>query len=251
VPLLLGSFIGIGSMQTVGTSTAALVPTASPMPAGTILPVAVNINDFQQAMATGAMYDLLAPATLPSGAASSMLDFANSPPNAFAAGGQPPDYGYSQHTPVSSHSTGPLSILTNLQYWTDTRHAVTALALGPAATLALAPPTPILNSAFVDNPAEQAPAYADAFTTGLLDNIRQQGRVNASGTFGLVWVPLWDTVPSYWTVHVAALAMLRVQEADVTAGSARGHFVLYPASAWAMPQPVTIEVGARLVRLIG
>ena len=250
--LLVGS-TGISGVLTAATSTSALVPTTSPSPTTLVVPVAVNVNDLQLALNTGATYDLLAPSTLPSGATSPILDFAHSSAAAFAPGGQPPDYGYSQRPPRSDDTTGPSSIFTNLQYWSDGRHTSATLALGSAANLALAPSAPLANSAFVDPSytAQQVTAYRDALVAGLLDNLSQQGLTDTSGrAYGIVVVPVWDTSPSAGTVHVAGGALLRLRVADVNASSAPGQFVVYPAAAWGVPQPPTVDLGACLVRLV-
>jgi hypothetical protein len=255
VPIVLDRLIGISGILTAATSTAALVPASPPSPTPPVLPVAVNLqNDFALAMNTGAIYDLLAPTTLPPGALTPLLDFGQSPAAAFAPGGRPPDYGYSQHPPLSDDPTGPSSIFTNLQLWSDARHAPALLSLGPSATLSLAPPPPLANSVFMDPEftAQQLDAYKDAFAAGLRDTIRQQGRTDASGSaYGLVLVPLWDSAGS-GTVHVAGAGLIRLRLQDVSSSSAKGRFLLYPAAAWGVPPATapTPDVGARLVRLI-
>jgi hypothetical protein len=133
------------------------------------------------------------------------------------------------------------------------------LNLAPgAATLALVPlpPPGLANSAFADllnltATTEQLAAYRDAFTAGLRDNIRQQGRSDATGQpYGLVVVPLWDTATTT-TVHVVGVGLTRIRLADVTATSAKGQFVFYPAAAWGTrPTTPPTDLGARLVRLI-
>jgi Putative Flp pilus-assembly TadE/G-like len=253
VPTVLDSLIRTGGVLTAATGTAALVPTAPPNPAAPLLPVAVNLNDFQLAMSTGGTYNLLAPTTLPPGASTPLLDFAHSPAAAFAPGGQPQDSGYSRTPPVSDDATGPSSIFTNLQYWSDGWHSPAA-AVVVGASVGLVSATPIPDSAFVDAAytSQQVDAYTDAFVAGLLDNLGRQGRTDAGGNpYGLMLVPLWDTSPSPGTLHVVGGALIRLRLADIAASSASGQFVLYPAAAWGMPQqPVSIDVGARLVRLI-
>jgi Putative Flp pilus-assembly TadE/G-like len=257
VPIVLDKLIGISSILTAATSTAALVPTSQPIPAAPVLPVAVSLLDFQLAMPSGATYDLLAPTTPPLTALPPLLDFAHSNASAFATG-RPLDYGYWKAA-TNSDLTGPSSIFTNLQFWSDGRHTPPAtLNLAPgAATLALVPlpPPGLANSAFADltnltATTEQLAAYKDAFTAGLRDNLAQQ--VAASGkSYGLVVVPLWDTATTT-TVHVTAVGVMRLRPTDVTSTSAKGQFVLYPAAAWGT-RPATnpaTDVGARLVRLV-
>jgi hypothetical protein len=218
----------------------------------------VSLLDFQLAMNTGAKYDLLAPTTPPLTTLPPLLDFARSDVSAFASG-RPQDYGYWKAA-TNSDLTGPSSIFTNLQFWSDGRHTPAAmLNLAPgAATLALVPlpPPGLANSAFADllnltATTEQLAAYRDAFTAGLRDNIRQQGRSDATGQpYGLVVVPLWDTATTT-TVHVVGVGLTRIRLADVTATSAKGQFVLYPAAAWGTrPTTPPTDLGARLVRLI-
>jgi Putative Flp pilus-assembly TadE/G-like len=250
VPIVLDKLIGITGIVTAASSTAALVPTSPPNPAMPVLPVAVNQPEFVSALASKTTYDLLAPTTPPQGGRT-LLDFANSPASSFA-GSRPNDYGY--WAAVSdSDALGPSSIFTNLQFWSDGRHPAAVLNLGSGGvTLALVPPAPLANSAFTDASVmpEQTTAYRDAFTAGLRDNIQQQ--VIASGkTFGMVVVPLWDTSTTS-TVHVVGVGLMRVRLVDVTSTSAKGQFVLYPAAAWGTRPvtPPTIDVGARLVRLI-
>jgi hypothetical protein len=258
VSIVLDKLIGISGIVTTASSTAALVPTSPSNAAVPVLPVAVNLTtDFLPALQNKTTYDLLAPTVPPSLTVPPLLDFANSPASSFS-NGQPKDYGYWQPpAPWTSDVTGPSSIFTNLQFWSDGRHSPIMLNLGSGgATLALVPPPPLANSAFGDitnltASAEQLAAYKDAFTAGLRDNIRQQGRQDASGqAYGLVVVPLWDAATTT-TVHVVGVGVIRIRLTDVTSTSAKGQFVLYPAAAWGTrPTAPITDVGARLVRLI-
>jgi Flp pilus assembly protein TadG len=254
VPAILGGFVGTQTVLTAATSTAALVSTSSPSAAGPVIPVCVSVTDFQNAMNSSATYDLFAPGTPPPGALGPMLDFAHSSPNAFAPAAQGTDYGYATSAPQSNDATGPSSIFTNLQYWSDGWHApIVHVRLGANAIISLAPAAPLPQSAFRDPQytAQQILAYRDAVAAGVRSNVTNQGLADASGRpYGLVTVPLWDTVPSAGTVHIAAFATIRLRQADISSTSAPGQFVPYPAAAWGLPQVPAVDSRAVFVRLV-
>jgi Putative Flp pilus-assembly TadE/G-like len=141
-------------------------------------------------------------------------------------GGQPPTLNL---TTAAAPSFGPPA--TNEQYWSDGQHSGSWLLTAPrSVTLADA-------------------AYFDAIATGLHDNVRRQGLVDASGAaYALVTVPMYDTATSS-NVHIVGFAQLKLRGADITPTSARGTFVLYPASAFGVPVAPSPDLGAVVVRL--
>lgn len=212
--LLPGFLGGISNVRTAATAVAVAAAVASPASMPGILPVAVNVQDFRQAFDNGLAYDLLAPTTPPFGGPST-LDLTS-------IGGQ--DYG---------------ALNTNVQYWSDGGHANGTAAVGGSVALA-------------------GSAQADAVVTGLRDNIRRQAPADPTpNARALVMVALWDTAadpapaPGPRTVRVVGFAQLRVRRGDLTATSAPGVFVPYPAGAW-LPgaPPPAVDVGARVVRII-
>jgi Flp pilus assembly protein TadG len=141
-------------------------------------------------------------------------------------GGQPPTLNL---TTAGAPSFGPAA--TNEQYWSDGQHSGSWLLTAPR------------NVGLADA------AYFDSIATGLHDNVRRQGLVDASGAaYALVSLPIYDTATS-GNVHVVGFAQLKVRNSDITPTSARGTFVPYPASAFGVPVAPSPDLGAVVVRL--
>ena len=93
-------------------------------------------------------------------------------------------------------------------------------------------------------------AYNDSIATGLLDNVRRQALVDASGAaYALVTLPVYDSSTAS-NVHVAGFAEFKVRSSDITSVSARGWFVPYAAAAWGTPTAPATDLGAALVGLV-
>jgi hypothetical protein len=121
---------------------------------------------------------------------------------------------------------------TTIQYWSDGQHSGSWQLSQPA-----------------NVPLADA-AYYDAVATGLRDNVRRQGLTDANGAaYALVSVPVYDTATSS-AVHVVGFAQLKIRAADISAASARGLFVPYPAAAWGTPVVPATDLGAALVGIV-
>ena len=199
----------------------------------TVLPAFLGV---WQVLVQGSATAVAAPTAAPS-SASLVLPIAASA-SAYAAhgtydlfghalpAGQPPTLNLATS---GAPSFGPAA--TNEQYWSDGQHAGTWLLTVPR-TVGLA-----------DG------AYFDAIATGLHDNVRRQGLMDASGAaYALVTVPMYDTASSS-NVHVIGFAQLKIRGADITPTSARGTFVNYPAAAFGVPIVPSPDLGAVVVRL--
>jgi hypothetical protein len=120
----------------------------------------------------------------------------------------------------------------NMRSWSDGQHLGT-WQLSQPSTLTLADAT-----------------YYDAIASGLLDNVRRQSPTDSSSSASaLVSLPVYDTSTST-TVHVVGFAQMRLKRGDISAGSARGVFVLYPTAAWATPTTPAPDLGASVVALV-
>lgn len=138
--------------------------------------------------------------------------------------GQPPTLNFG---PAGAPSTGVLA--TDLQYWSDGQHT--------ASWSLVAPSVPWVGS-----------AHADAITAGLLDNVRRQKLVDASGRFcAVISVPVYNSLTST-SVNVAGFAQLRVCDDFASTGNA----VFVPYSAGGAVSSTTFsgtDLGAVFVQL--
>lgn len=123
-------------------------------------------------------------------------------------------------------------IPTNVRYWSDGQH-LGAWQLSQPANVALV-----------------GGAYYDSVATGLQDNIRRQGLVDASNAaYALVTLPVFDSSTAT-TVHVSGFAQFKLRSADITASVARGMFVPYATVAWGTPSVPSTDVGPALIGLV-
>jgi hypothetical protein len=121
---------------------------------------------------------------------------------------------------------------TNMQNWSDGQHT---------ANWQLSQPR---------NVNLAGPAYYDSIATGLRDNIRRQGLVDASGAgYALVTVLVYDSSTST-SVHVVSFGQFKLRSADLSSTDARGTFVPYAMAAWGTPVAPSIDLGAALVTLV-
>lgn len=115
----------------------------------------------------------------------------------------------------------------NAQYWSDGEHLGNWQLKQPASV----------------NLADTADY--DSVAAGLLDNVRRQG----SG-YAVLMVPIYDTTNSNPpSVHVVGFAEVKLTGSAITATSAPGLFVPYPAGAYGTPQTPSPDVGATFVTL--
>jgi hypothetical protein len=215
-PTFLPRFVGAWQVLVQSTASSTARPTTPPVSATLVAPIAVYVGDVQQAYAVTSTYDLFNPPTLPAG--------------------QPPalDFAGAATSPSSGASTYG-SLDTNLQYWSDGQHLNGTLQTD--GTVALA-----------------GSNNFGAVAVGLLDNVRRQALVDASGApYALVVVPVWSTAsatPAPGSVRVVGFAQLKVRRADISSSSARGTFVPYAAAAWGTPTIPSPDIGAVLIRLV-
>ncbi len=107
---------------------------------------------------------------------------------------------------MAATSYGDLHL--NLQYWSDGGHNSGILGIGSQVALA-------------------GPGYEADVETGLHDNVRRQGLMDAYGNaYALVTVPLWDRyIAASNSVRIAGFAVFRLMEADISQYSLSGSFV--------------------------
>jgi hypothetical protein len=119
----------------------------------------------------------------------------------------------------------------NAQYWSDGQHLGSWQLSWPTdVTLADA-------------------AYFDSIATGLRDNVRRQGLVDASGAaYALVTLPVYDT-SSAVSAHVVGFAQFKLRNADISSTRTRGIFVPYATAAWGAPAAPSADLGAALVAI--
>ena len=93
-------------------------------------------------------------------------------------------------------------------------------------------------------------AFYDSIATGLRDNVRRQGLVDAGGAaYALVTLPVYDTSTST-SLHIVSFALIKLRSADISATDARGTFVPYAAAAWGTSVVPSMDLGAALVALV-
>ena len=122
---------------------------------------------------------------------------------------------------------------TEAQYWSDGQHLGSWQLSQPATVNLLNAP------------------YYDSVAAGLSDNVRRQALSDSSNRpYALVTVPMYDTVSTTpAAVHVVGFAQLKILGSQISATSAIGTFVPYPAKAFAVPSVPSPDVGATLVIL--
>lgn len=141
--------------------------------------------------------------------------------------GQPPTLNLAT---ARAPSTGMLT--TDMQYWSDGQHeSGWQLAQNTSVSLAGA-------------------GYFANIAVGLHDNVRRQALpADSTGAYALLIVPVYDSATSS-SLHITGFAQLKLRDADISATSARGLFVPYPAGAGVSTASApSTDLGAALVQL--
>jgi hypothetical protein len=128
-------------------------------------------------------------------------------------------------------------VATNLQFWSDGLHPSGQLGIGATVTVA-------------------SDEYQEPIRAGLLDNVRRQGLVDASGApYALVDVPLWNQyLPGGEggtdTITIAGFARFKIAQDEITSTTLRGSFVPFAVQNPAPGAPAGVGWGPIRIALL-